>query len=114
MENNILKTKKQDFTFRNEVFNIDFHYYIDEVNGYEYTTDELNKINTEQLYNQYNLIHSLKTEEDYRNALLIIEPLLLKSFDSLTKAEDEKLVEITKLIDDYEELHYSLPFKKEQ
>ena len=49
MENNNLRTEKRDFTFRKETFNIVFHYFVDEEEGYEYTTDDLNEINLSQV-----------------------------------------------------------------
>ena len=59
MENNNLRTEKRDFTFRKETFNIVFHYFVDEEEGYEYTTDDLNEINLSQVYNEYRAKYQL-------------------------------------------------------
>lgn len=52
----------------------------------------------------------ISSEAEYRSALATIEPLLQKGFAQLTPEEDDKLIHITKLIEEYENTHYYLPF----
>ena len=40
-----------------------------------------------------------------------IEPFLQKGFNNLTVEEDEELARMSSLIEDYEAVHYPLPFK---
>ena len=40
-----------------------------------------------------------------------IEPFLQKGFEHLTIEEDEELARMTSLIEEYEAVHYPLPFK---
>ena len=53
----------------------------------------------------------ISKETEYRSALNAIEPLLTKGFEHLTPDEDEELARITKLIEDYEAIHYYMPFQ---
>jgi HTH-type transcriptional regulator/antitoxin HigA len=59
---------------------------------------------TQAVYN------TISSEQEYRSALAAIEPLLQKGFDKLTPEEDNELISITKLIEEYESVHYHLPF----
>ena len=53
----------------------------------------------------------ISTEAEYRSALQYIEPFLQKGFDHLTPEEDEELARVSLLIQEYENIHYSLPFQ---
>ncbi len=59
MDNCTLHTEVRVFTFRKEIFNIVFHYLVDNERQYEYTTDELNEINLSQVYNLYRAKYQL-------------------------------------------------------
>jgi HTH-type transcriptional regulator / antitoxin HigA len=52
----------------------------------------------------------ISSEAEYRSALAAIEPFLQKGFDNLSSNEDEELASITKAIEEYETMHYHLPF----
>ena len=52
----------------------------------------------------------IKNETEYRAALTTIEPFLKKGFEQLTPEEDEELARISMLIEEYESIHYPLPF----
>ncbi len=56
-------------------------------------------------------IQSISNESEYQTALAAIEPFLQKGFEHLSFEEDEELARITSLIEDYEAIHYALPFK---
>ena len=56
-------------------------------------------------------IQSISNESEYQTALAAIEPFLQKGFEHLSFEEDEELARITSLIEDYEAIHYPLPFK---
>ncbi len=56
-------------------------------------------------------IQSISNESEYQAALATIEPFLQKGFDNLTSEEDEELARMTSLIEEYEAVHYPLPFK---
>ena len=56
-------------------------------------------------------IQSISNESEYQAALAAIEPFLQKGFEHLSFEEDEELARITSLIEDYEAIHYPLPFK---
>ena len=53
----------------------------------------------------------IKNETEYRAALAMIELFLKKGFEQLTPEEDEELARISMLIEEYESVHYPLPFK---
>ena len=57
------------------------------------------------------IIQSISNELEYQAALAAIEPFLQKGFDNLTVEEDEELARMTSLIEEYEAVHYPLPFK---
>lgn len=54
---------------------------------------------------------TINNETEYRAALAMIEPFLKKGFEQLTPEEDEELARISMLIEEYESVHYPLPFK---
>ena len=56
-------------------------------------------------------IQSISNESEYQTALAAIEPFLQKGFEHLSFKEDDELARITSLIEDYEAIHYPLPFK---
>lgn len=56
-------------------------------------------------------IQSISNEVEYQAALDAIEPFLLKGFDNLSFEEDEELARMSGLIEEYEAVHYPLPFK---
>ena len=56
-------------------------------------------------------IQSISNESEYQAALAAIEPFLQKGFEHLSFEEDEELARMTSLIEDYEAIHYPLPFK---
>jgi HTH-type transcriptional regulator / antitoxin HigA len=56
-------------------------------------------------------IEKITSQADYRLALAIIEPFLKKGFDALTPEEDDELARISMLIEQYEAVHYPMPFK---
>lgn len=53
----------------------------------------------------------ITNETEYRKALEIIEPFLLKGFDNLTEEEELELNRMSLLIEAYEDIHYMMPFK---
>lgn len=53
----------------------------------------------------------ITNETEYRKALEIIEPFLLKGFDNLTEEEELELHRMSLLIEAYEDIHYMMPFK---
>lgn len=53
----------------------------------------------------------INNETEYRFALAMIEPFLKKGFEQLMPEEDEELGHISMLIEEYESIHYPLPFK---
>ena len=57
------------------------------------------------------IIQSISNESEYQAALAAIEPFLQKGFEHLTVEEDEELARMTSLIEEYEAVHYPLPFK---
>ena len=57
------------------------------------------------------IIQSIANESEYQAALEAIEPFLQKGFNNLTVEEDEELARMSSLIEDYEAVHYPLPFK---
>ena len=57
------------------------------------------------------IIQSISNELEYQAALQAIEPFLQKGFEHLTIEEDEELARMTSLIEEYEAVHYPLPFK---
>lgn len=46
--------------FRNETFEIEFHFYRCVNSGEQFTTTALDEINIDQVYNQYNKRHNIK------------------------------------------------------
>jgi HTH-type transcriptional regulator/antitoxin HigA len=56
-------------------------------------------------------IEKITSQADYRLALAVIEPFLKKGFDALTPEEDDELARISMLIEQYEAVHYPMPFK---
>ena len=61
-----LQREERELTFRKEVFSIQYHYYLCETSGEQFTSTELDEINTQQLYNQYRGKHNLPFPEDIR------------------------------------------------
>jgi len=59
-----LKTELRELTFRGESFKINAHYYICEDTGTEFTTDELDEIDTRQVHNLYRKKHSIPFPEE--------------------------------------------------
>jgi HTH-type transcriptional regulator / antitoxin HigA len=57
------------------------------------------------------IIKSISNESEYQLALDTIEPFLQKGFAHLTIEEDDELARITGLIEEYEAVHYPMPFK---
>ena len=57
------------------------------------------------------IILPISNEPEYQAALAAIEPFLQKGFEHLTIEEDEELARMTSLIEEYEAVHYPLPFK---
>lgn len=53
----------------------------------------------------------ITNETEYRKALEIIEPFLLKGFDNLTEEEELELHRMSLLIEAYEDIHYMVSFK---
>ena len=49
----ILKREMRTMDFRKEQFNVMFQYYLCKDTGEQFTNDELDKVNTNQVYNQY-------------------------------------------------------------
>lgn len=45
--------ERRQLSFRKEVFDVIFHYYLDENNGEQFTTTDLDNLNLSQVYNQY-------------------------------------------------------------
>ncbi len=56
-------------------------------------------------------IQSISNEVEYQAALEAIEPFLQKGFDNLTVEEDDELARMSALIEEYEAVHYPMPFK---
>ena len=48
-----LRREEREMTFRKEIFSIQYHYYLCETSGEQFTSTELDELNTQQLYNQY-------------------------------------------------------------
>lgn len=48
-----LQREERELTFRKESFPIQYHYYRCETSGEQFTSTELDELNTQQLYNQY-------------------------------------------------------------
>jgi hypothetical protein len=46
-----IQQRKEKITFRNKVFEIKYHFYEDA--GHQFTTDEVDDFNLQQVYNQY-------------------------------------------------------------
>jgi uncharacterized phage-associated protein len=47
------QTRREKLVYRKDEFEIVFHYYLDEENNMEFTTTELDELNTKQVHNQY-------------------------------------------------------------
>ena len=56
-------------------------------------------------------IQSITNEVEYQAVLEAIEPFLQKGFDNLTVEEDDELARMSALIEEYEAVHYPMPFK---
>ena len=61
-----LQREKRKVTFRKEAFLIQYHYYLCETSGEQFTSTQLDELNTQQLYNQYRDRHNLPFPEDIR------------------------------------------------
>ncbi|MBL7909811.1 MAG: DUF4065 domain-containing protein [Bacteroidia bacterium] len=59
-----LKIENKALTFRKEEFGVRYHYYEHPITGDKYTTQELDEINLNQLYNQYRAKHHLPFPEE--------------------------------------------------
>ena len=56
-------------------------------------------------------IQSISNEVEYQAVLEAIEPFLQKGFDNLTVEEDDELARMSALIEEYEAVHYPMPYK---
>ncbi len=54
---------------------------------------------------------TIKTKKDYHTAMSEMEIYLQKGFSNLTKKENERLQELTDMVEKYEAVHYSLPIQ---
>jgi DNA-binding transcriptional regulator YiaG/uncharacterized phage-associated protein len=61
-----LRIVDREFTFRKEQFKIKFHYLVDPKTMEEFTTTELDEINTNQVYNQYRDKHNLPFPDEIK------------------------------------------------
>ncbi len=61
-----LKIEDREFVFRKEKFKIKFHFLIDTESKEEFTTTELDEINTNQVYNQYREKHNLPFPDEIK------------------------------------------------
>lgn len=57
------------------------------------------------------IIKPISNDDEYQAALDAIEPFLQKGFVNLTVEEDEELARMSALIEEYEAVHYPMPFK---
>lgn len=62
-----LQRKSGTHIFRKETFDIIEHYYLCEVTGEEFTTDEIDQINLNQIYNQYRDKYGLPFPDQIKN-----------------------------------------------
>ena len=53
----------------------------------------------------------IETNSQYHAALALIESFIKKGFNNLTKAETEKLAELSKSIEEYETQKYPMPLR---
>ena len=60
------RREEREMTFRKETFPIQYHYYLCETSGEQFTSTQLDELNTQQLYNQYRDRHNLPFPEDIR------------------------------------------------
>ncbi len=59
-----LKREEREMIFRKETFPVQYHYYLCEASGEQFTSTQLDELNTQQLYNQYRDRHNLPFPED--------------------------------------------------
>jgi len=69
IDGKVRKEKTTEF-FRKESFDIWHHYMIDPDTGEEYTTEELDELNTQQVYNQYRERHHIPFPDEIRQIRL--------------------------------------------
>ena len=51
----------------------------------------------------------IETSSDYHLAMAEIEVYLAKGFDNLTPAEDNELENLSKMVSQYEKIHFPMP-----
>ncbi|MFN5442317.1 MAG: type II TA system antitoxin MqsA family protein, partial [Flavobacteriia bacterium] len=62
----LLKRESRVLTFRKEEYSVVYHYFLCEQSGETFTSTELDQINLQQLYNQYQQQHNLPFPEEIR------------------------------------------------
>lgn len=62
----VLKKEKRSITFRKEVFEVIYHYYLCQDSKEQFTTTELDDLNLNQAYNQYRVMFNLPFPEEIR------------------------------------------------
>lgn len=61
-----LRIEDREFVFRKEKFTVKFHYLLDTETKEQFTTTELDEINTNQVYNQYRDKHNLPFPDEIK------------------------------------------------
>ncbi len=62
----VLKSREEIINFRKEDFKIIHHFYLDESTGHEFTDEQLEAINIQQVYNQYRDKHRLAFPDEIK------------------------------------------------
>jgi HTH-type transcriptional regulator/antitoxin HigA len=60
------------------------------------------------------MITEIKNKKDYHSVMAEMETYLQKGFSKLTKKESKELERLSKLVEAYENVYYSLPMKPER